>query len=66
MYIYGYFMSSFYKDELYENTLSQGELFGDYVCYWIILTILNHNIPDPNALGKHKVTIVDMSQGYLI
>lgn len=66
MYIYRYFMSSFYKDELYENAVSQGELFGDYICYWIILIILNHNVPDPNALGKHKVTIVDMSQGYLI
>lgn len=31
MYIYGYFMSSFYKVELYKNAVSQEELFGDYI-----------------------------------
>lgn len=58
-------MSLFSKCELYEITVSKRELFGDYM----LLNSINYSYSQcssPHVLGKHKVTIVDMSQRCLI
>lgn len=57
-------MSLLYKCELYEIAVSKKELFGEYMLLNSINYYFQHSWS--HALGKHKVTIVDMSQGYLI
>lgn len=65
MFIYGYFMSLLYKCELYKIVVSKRELSADYMILKSInFSYLQHSWS--HAMGKHKVTIIDMSQGYLI